>query len=84
MVIQGMLALFFNTIGCQEHNKSLKNTAVANPDCRGLVLHSEIACSESHLMQHLNPECILSSILLWINQDTEIEIRSENHRIIYS
>lgn len=74
---------FFNSTGCQEY-KLLKNTAVTNPDCRDVVLHSEIAYSKPRLMQPLNTGCILSTILLWINQDTKIEIRSKNRRIIYS
>lgn len=32
-------------------------------------------------MQHLNPEGILSSVLLWVNQVTKFDIKGENaHR----
>lgn len=81
MVTQGMLAFFFHNIGCQGYNKLFQNTAVTSPDCSGIVLHLATTCSKSHLMQHLNPEGILGSILLWVNQVNKFDIKGENaHR----
>lgn len=81
MVTQGMLAFFFHDIGCQGYNKLLQNTAVTSPDHSGIVLHLAITCSKSHLIQHLNPEGTLGSILLWVNQVNKFDIKGENaHR----
>lgn len=78
MVTQGRLAFFFHNIGCQGYNKLLQNTAVTSPDHSGIVLHLAITCSKSHLIQHLNPEGTLGSILLWVNQVNKFDIKGEN------
>lgn len=84
MVTQGMLAFFFHTIGCQGYNKLLQNTTVTSPDCRGVVLlHSAITCSKSRFIEQLNPEGILGSVLLWVNQVIKFDIKGENSHQSY-